>query len=119
MTLSDDELMEYYIHTLNQCGLFLLDEEEGWIEYRIFEEFDTGAHTFLHPSNLERLRASGYIDQDTMRKSSELRGKIVSLQENGEWNIQAFRSSPNWPEVLRLCDEIKSSNPVWPHPSNG
>ncbi|WP_037285288.1 hypothetical protein [Saccharibacillus sacchari] len=96
MTLSDEDLTECYIHTLNQCGLF-----------------------FLHPSNLERLHASGFIDRETMRKSSELRGKVVSLQENGEWNMQAFRSSPNWPEVLRLCDEIKSSNSVWPHPRNG
>jgi len=119
MTLSDDELMEYYIHTLNQCGLFLLNEEDSVVEYRIFEEFDTGAHTFLHGSNLERLHASGYIDQDTMRKSLELRSKVVSLQENGEWNMQAFRGSPNWFEVLLLCDEIKSSNPVWPYPRNG
>lgn len=119
MMLSDDELMEYYIHTLNQCGLFLLDEEDVLVEYRLFEEFDTGVYTFLHPSNLERLHASGFIDRETMSKSSELRRKVFSLQENGEWNIHAFRSSPNWPEVLRLCDEIKSSNPVWPHPSNG
>jgi len=96
MTLSDEELMQYYIHTLNQCGLF-----------------------FLHPSDPERLHASGFIDRETMRKSSELRGKVVSLQENGEWNMQAFRSSRSWLEVLRLCDEIKSSNPVWPYPRNG
>ncbi|MEJ8302888.1 hypothetical protein [Saccharibacillus sacchari] len=119
MTLSDEGLMAYYIHTLNQCGLFLLDEEDMLVEYRLFEEFDTGAHTFLHPSNLERLHASGYIDQDTVRKSLELRSKVFALQKNGEWDIQAFRSSPNWLEVLRLCDEIKSSNPVWPHPPNG
>lgn len=119
MTLSDEGLMAYYIDTLNQCGLFLLNEEDSVVEYRIFEEFDTGAHTFLHPSNLERLHASGFIDREMMDKSSELRGKVVSLQENGEWNMQAFRSSPNWLEVLRLCDEIKSSNPVWPHPRNG
>lgn len=35
-------LMEWYEDTLDQCGLFLLEEEDLIIEHHIFEDFDTG-----------------------------------------------------------------------------
>lgn len=62
-------LMEGYEETLDQCGLFLLEEEDLIVEHHIFEEFDTGVYSFFHESNLKQLYAAGLIDLEIMNKS--------------------------------------------------
>lgn len=77
--ITDKELFEYYIYTLNKCGLFLLNENDKIIGYSVFEEFDTGATTFLHQDNLNKLKDAGYISSDILTKSLELRGMFFAI----------------------------------------
>ncbi|GBG07635.1 hypothetical protein PAT3040_02191 [Paenibacillus agaridevorans] len=45
------ERMELFLDTL-QNGTYLLNADKTTIEYKIFEEFDIGAISFLHNNNL-------------------------------------------------------------------
>lgn len=101
------KLMELYLDTLQKSGLYLLNEDDEVIEYNIFEEFDIGVISFLHIDNLKKLESSGLISNEVLEKSSELRGKVINLQQSEKWSIEGLRSSSEWREILELSDEIK------------
>lgn len=103
-----EKLFELYTDTLEKCGMYLLDESNETIEYNIFEDFDIGVHSFFHPDNLNILFRNGFISENKLIKSIELRDKIIAIQNSNEWAIEYFRLSPNWKEALSLCDEIKT-----------
>lgn len=100
-------LMEWYVDTLKDCGIYLLNAEKSEIEYRIFEEFDIGATTFLHDINLMRLKEAGLINDRIMIKSADLRRKFLSLLDGDKRDAKSVKSDPEWREVLLLADEIK------------
>ena len=101
------KLKDLYLATLQKSGLYLLYEEDEVIEYNIFEEFDIGVMSFLHENNLAKLKNAGLISNNVMEKSSELRSKVIDLQQSQEWNVEGVRSSLKWRKVLELSDEIK------------
>lgn len=105
--LSVIKLMNCYLDSLKDCGMYLLSVDESEIEYRIFEEFDIGATTFLHNINLTKLKESGLINDLIMSKSAELRMKFLSLQNGDKWDVKSVKSEFEWQEVLLLADEIK------------
>ncbi|WP_441885861.1 hypothetical protein [Paenibacillus sp. 2TAB26] len=102
---SVNELMSYYVDSLEDCGLLTADESE--IESRIFEEFNIGAITFLHNINLMKLKEAGLINDQIMNQSAELRKKFLSLQNSDKWDAKSVKSESEWREVLLLADEIK------------
>jgi hypothetical protein len=106
MEISLNKLLELYIDTLNKCGTYLLDEDDETIEYNIFEEFDIGIVSFLHKDSLTKLLEGGLITKNEMEEVTDIRKKALELQEKNEWNIDFFRTSENWRELLNLCDKI-------------
>ena len=105
-----EKLYEDYIHTLQMCGSYLLSQDDEIIGYNIFEEFDIGVITFFHESVLKKLFEAGFISDDKMKKSLELREMALNLQDKGEWDIEIFKKSIDWRKLLKLVDEIKSIN---------
>ncbi len=105
--ISDEELYELYIDTLEKCGTYLLTEDDEIIGYNIFEEFDVDATSFLYIDSLERLFKAGLINKEEMEKSSLLRDMTFALRANNEWSLEAIRTSPKWKKLLELADEIK------------
>lgn len=103
-----EKLNELYVDTIRKCGTYLLSSDDSVIGYNIFEEFDTGATSFLHPDNLQKLIEAKLISDEIMRKSSTLRNKVLELQQGDEWNINAFRHSSKWKKILELADDINS-----------
>lgn len=104
------ELYDLYIDTLDKCGIYLLKEEDIVIETNIYEDFDIGIHSFFYIDSLNKLYESGFISLNKLNKSSILRDKVIQLQDSTEWNIENFKRSTKWREIMILCDEIKSMN---------
>lgn len=105
--ITDNELFEFYIYTLNKCGLFLLNESDEIIGYSIFEEFDIGATTFLYKDNLNKLKDAGLISSDIVTKSLKLREMFIAIQNSNKWNLESVRTLPEWHKLFELSDEIK------------
>jgi hypothetical protein len=100
------EKMELFLDTLQKCGMHLLNADTITIEFNIFEEFDIGANSFLHISNLIILKDAGLINELVLNKSIELRNKFMVLQGGEKWNIESVKNSTEWLEILELSDEI-------------
>lgn len=106
-SISIGQLLELYNDTINKCGLFLLDKDADTIQYYIYEDFDIGVHSFLHPENLKKLYDNRLISKNKLDKSVLLRNKVVDLQKTDEWGFGSFRTSEKWREILTLADEIR------------
>lgn len=100
--------MELFVDTLQKCGMHLLEKDDAYIGYCIFEEFDTGAVSFLHNDTLQKLKTANLINENVSQKSSELRSKFMKLQNTDQWNVNSVKRSKAWREILELSDEIKS-----------
>lgn len=106
MDISLNKLLELYVDTLNKCGEYLLDKDDETIEYNIFEEFDIGMISFLHKDSLTKLFEAGLITKNDMEDAISIRKISLELQNKNEWNIESFRTSEKWKEMLNLCDKI-------------
>lgn len=106
--ISIQTLYELYLDTINRCGTYLLNSDDETIEYEIFEEFDIGAISFLHNDNLMKLFKAGYISENKVNKSIQLRQIVTDLQHDGEWDIENFKVSMRWKNLLILADELKA-----------
>ena len=102
-----DKLMELYIDTLQKCDMQLLETNDDWIGYCIFEEFDIGAISFLHNNVLSRLKQANLITENIAQKSSLLREKFMKLQNTELWNINSVKHSKEWKEIFELSEEIR------------
>ncbi len=96
-----------FVYAINQCGVFLLDLPDEEIGFRIFEEFDVGAGTFLHHNTLSNLQGDGLIDRTIREKSALLRSKFMALQGTPQWNVESIKRDAVWLDIMKLSDEIK------------
>lgn len=103
-----DKLYDVYTDTINSCGIFLINESDDEIEYKIFEEFIIGVISFLHWKTLERLNLAGYISKGVEEKSISFRKKVLEIENTNEWNISSVRTSPMWREIMILSDDIRN-----------
>jgi hypothetical protein len=73
------QLNDLFIDTIQKCTYNLINENDETIEYNLFEEFDLGAHSFLHENSLNMLIKCNYINEEITELSSELstRGEIT------------------------------------------
>ena len=100
---------ERFVHTLEECGTFLINADDDTIERCIFEDFDIDVRCFLCDSELEFFTDCFMIYEDIRIKCVELRNKAVEAFENDNLrSINAVRASSEWREILKISDEIKS-----------
>jgi hypothetical protein len=104
--ISDRELYELYADTIRRCTSELLNRSDEEIGHELFEEFDVGAHSFLHEDSLARLYRSGYINQHALEESKEIRRKWLELQGSSS-NIAEIKSSRRWRDLFDLCDRLR------------
>lgn len=102
-----EERYDLLVDTINKCGLYLLNEDDDTISYAIYEEFDIGVVSFLHSDNLETLKENGYINEIVASNCNNLRQLVFELHNTEEWNLENFRNSIKWKNILELSDEIK------------
>jgi hypothetical protein len=105
--ISDAELYEFYVDTLSRCSqrLRALTDEE--LIYNLSEEFDIGAITFLHANTLSRLREAGYLDDELVRQSGDLRARWMALMQQ-QPTLEQLKSSAELDALFDLSDSIRS-----------
>ena len=105
-----EERYQRFVFTLNQCGMFLVNDANERIETCIFENFDIGVRGDISDENLELFMDEGWIDEEIKVKCLELKRKFLNIQTQKSliWNIQSVRESNVWKEILELSDEIKN-----------
>jgi len=100
------ELYELYLDTVGRCTSDLRNRTDEDVAYELFEQFDVGAWSFLHDDSLEKLRHAGYIDDEMVGASKQLRERWLALQ-NQSWTIEEIRTRKEWQELFDLCDRLK------------
>lgn len=105
--IDKNELFEYFIETINSCGLFLLSETDEQIEYNIFEIFDINVHTFLYVDNINVLLSSGLISKSVYHKAELIREMYLKIENTDDWTVEGVRNSLLWKDIMILCDNIR------------
>ena len=104
--ISVAELYDLYLDTIGRCTSELLQGNDEELRYNLFEEFDIGAHSFLHDDNLTKLWHAGYIDDEMVKVSREVRGRWLALQTK-VWEVEEIRNSKEWKGLFELCDQLE------------
>lgn len=104
--ISIHELYRFYLDTIAHCSSAILDKSDDEIAYDLFEEFDVGAHSFLHDDSLTKLQRAGYLPADVVSLSRRLRTMWLALQ-NQNWSMAEIRTHSSWKELFALGDEIR------------
>ena len=99
-------LYEDYLDTIGRCTSELRQQSDEEIEYQLYEQFDGGAWSFLHEDNLIKLRDAGYIDDEMMAMSKEVRRLWLALREKS-WTVAEIRTRKEWQELFELCDRLR------------
>ena len=102
------EQFEYYVHALNNLGLFLRKSDINEIEYLVFEEFDSDCVSFLHENTLNALLRAGLITNEIFELSLELAQRFRRLENTPYWNARSVQTEDAWAEILALADKIKA-----------
>ena len=107
-SLTTQEQYEYFVDTLKNCGMFLLDCNDDDIGYYIFEEFVSNCVSFLSEQNLGGLLQNGFINSQIYSKSLTLREKFLKIYDSTLFKVALVKTNEQWREVLRLSDKIKA-----------
>ena len=106
--ISLEKRYENFKSTIEECGSYLLLEDDDTIKHNLFEEFSIDAISFLHEDTLNLLLNEGMIDEDILEKSIELRNSFMQLDKNVELrSVEAVRTFEEWKKLLRISDEIR------------
>ena len=108
MMISLEERYENFKKTIQECGSYLLTEDDDTIKHNLFEEFSIDVISFLHEDTLNLFLDEGMIDDDILEKSIELRNSFMQLEKNVELlSVEAVRTFEDWKRLLRTSDEIR------------
>jgi hypothetical protein len=104
--ISTADLYDLYLDAVGRCTSKLRNLTDEEIEYNLFEELDVGAHSFLHDDNLTKLRHAGFIDDEMLALSREVRERWLALQKRS-WSIDEVKTKKEWQELFELCDRLQ------------
>lgn len=99
-------LYEDYLDTIGRCTIKLRQESDEEIEFQLFEEFEIDAISFLHEDSLLKLQEAGYIDDEMVAMSKEVRQRWLALREKS-WTLAEIRTRKEWQELFELCDRLR------------
>jgi len=106
--LTTEQSFDFYLTSLERCGMHILELTNNEIEYQIFEELAMDYPGSLSKYTLTVLEESGIIDENIAHLSKDLQTKLLILERgNLLWNVDALKKSAEWKEMFQLSDEIK------------
>ena len=106
--ISLEKRYENFKSTIEECGSYLLLEDDDTIKHNLFEEFSIDGISFLHEDTLNLFLNEGMIDDDILEESIELRNLFMQLEKNEELpSVEVVRTSEEWKRLLRKSDEIR------------
>lgn len=112
--ISDTELFDLLIETLEHCGIFLLKSDPLDVEWHLFEEFDSNSSSFLHENSLIRLLDGQYISFEVYSLCQLLYEKFRKMEGTTLWNVESVQLNSDWHEILALSDKIYNMINVTP-----
>jgi len=105
------ELFEVYIDTLRRCTNDIRNRSDEEIWYDLFEEFLSGAVSFLHENTLEKLHEARLIDDEAVTASKEARKRWFELEQL-PWTIEQIKTCKEWQELFDFCEKaLRHSSP--------
>ena len=105
--ISLEKRYENFKSTIEECGSYLLLEDDDTIKHNLFEEFSIDIISFLHEDTLNLFLDEGMIDNDILEKSIELRNAYLELERIPDMlNVETVKTSEKWKNILRKSDEI-------------
>lgn len=104
--ITNGKLFELYLDTLDRCGQKTRNLSDEMIGYNIFEEFITGM-PFFSKESLDKLLDDYLIDEEIYSASEKLKKHTFSVPGTEHWNIESFKCSKPWDEIIELSDFIK------------
>ena len=105
--ISLEKRYENFKSTIDECGSYLLLEDDDTIKHNLFEEFSIDIISFLHEDTLNLFLDEGMIDNDILEKSIELRNAYLELERIPDMlNVETVKTSEKWKNILRKSDEI-------------
>lgn len=105
--LTTEQSFDFYLTSLERCGLHMLKLANDEIEYQIFEEFTTEYPASLSEYTLNVLIENGIIDANIAILSKSLQDKLLELNGSSLWNTKSLKVALEWKGILQLSDEIK------------
>jgi len=105
--ITTEQSFDFYLSSLERCGIHLLKISDKEIEYEIFEEFTTEYPASLSEYTLNVLEENGIIDKNIAILSKNLQDKLLKLNGSSLWTTNALKATTEWKETLQLSDEIK------------
>ena len=105
--LTTEQSFDFYLSSLERCGIYLLKVSDKEIGYEIFEEFTTEYPASLSEYTLNVLEENGIIDKNISILSKNLQDKLLQLNGSSLWTTNALKAATEWEEVLQLSDKIK------------
>jgi hypothetical protein len=100
-----DELYELFLDTLARCNSKLLKQSDEEIEHAMLEEFDIGAHSFLHENSLAKLRSAGLIDDEVADSSKQVRAKWQVIRDRVS-RAGDLKGDTEWMELIDVCENV-------------
>ena len=92
-----------YLDTIGRCSSDLLGQSDEELEHNLYEQFDTGAQSFLHEDTLARLRDAGYIDDEMVALSKDVRNRWFALADEYRYRpTEEIRTNTEWKELFAL-----------------
>ena len=105
--LTLEQSFDFYIGSLERCGISILNLDDNEIVYQIFEEFNTEIPGSLSPYILDKLELAGVIDSEIKLLSKKLQEKFYQIKKKDLWNVESVKKFDEWRAILQLSDEIK------------
>jgi len=102
-----EQSFDFYLGSLERCGVHLFKMSDKEVENQIFEEFTTEYPGSLSRAMLERLEDNGIISEEIAELSQELQTGLLLLNGTEMWNVESLRTELGWKEILFLSDRIK------------
>ena len=92
---------------LEICSSKILEKEDDYIEWCIFERLELGAYSFISDEFRGALLNGKYIDEKTYFLVKKLGEESIKLLElDFERNADYIRNSVAWKAVFKRCDKI-------------
>ncbi len=102
-----DNIYIDYIYTLKHGSSLILEQNDDYLEWSIYEQLSLGYSSFMYEFNLDTLLDKGYINEEIYELTFQLGHKADTLlQSELERSAQFVRNSHKWNAFFKDTDNI-------------
>lgn len=105
--LTVQERYAWFVESLKDMGIHLLDLSDDLIGFYVFEEFDADSRSCLCETSLSILLNEQLISPEIYEQALELSRQYRELENSPLSSVEAVKTAPRWRELMLLSDRIK------------